>query len=107
MPERRKLIDEINQILGTRLKFGRVALGELKELRNAVRTRLEGAPILQNVKGLLNTPLTEIMRKRLANKKLEELTLKDLVGAIQGGTGDRGPLGFGLLPRLLGPRKSK
>lgn len=108
MGKRKNLIEEINEILGTKLEFRRVALKELEELHDAISAKLGGVaglPIGQNLQGLLDAPLIQVIKKRLANKKLEDLTVKDFVSALQEGTGDKGILGFGLIPRLFGRKK--
>ena len=105
MGKRKNLVEKINEILGTKLEFRRVALKELEELHDAVSAKLGGAagpPFGQSIQGLLDAPLVQVLKKRLANKKLEELTVRDLVSVLQEGAGDKGILGLGILPRLFG-----
>lgn len=81
---------------------------ELEELHKAISAKLgevAGLPIGQNLQGLLDAPLIQVIKKRLSNKKLEDLTVKDFVSALRDGTGDKGILGFGLIPRLFGREK--
>lgn len=108
--KRKDIVGKINSLLGTKLELRKAALKDLEELRRAISAKLgnaTGLPLGQNLKGFLNTPLVEILRKRLSHKKLEELTLKDLMSAIQEGTEDKGILGLGILPRLLGSGRRK
>lgn len=110
MGKKKDLVDKINELLGTKLEFRRVALKELEELLDAVSAKiggLAGLPIGQNLQGLLDAPLIQVLKKRLADKKLEDLTIRDLVSALQEGTKDKGILGLGILPLLLGSRRRK
>lgn len=110
MGKRKKIIEEINRILGTKLELKRIPLVELERLHDAISAKIGGVaglPIGQNIQGLLDAPLIQVLKKRLAKKKLEDLTLRDLVSTLQEGAGDKGILGLGILPRLFGSRKRK
>ena len=110
MGKRKNLIEEINKLLGTKLEFRRVALKELEELHDAISAKfggVAGLPVGQSIQGLLDAPLIQVLKKRLANKKLEDLTVRDFVSALQEGTKDKGILGLGILPRLFGLGRRK
>lgn len=110
MGKRKNLIEKINKLLGTKLEFRRVALKELEELHDAISAKfggVAGLPIGQNIQGLLDAPLVQVLKKRLANKKLEDLTVRDFVSTLQEGTGDKGIFGLGILPKLFGLGKRK
>lgn len=98
-------MEKINQILGTKLELRRVALRDLEELHEAISARIGTAAQGQPTEGLLNAPLVEILRKKLAHKKLEDMTVRDFLSILQEGGGGKGPLGFGILPALLRGRR--
>lgn len=105
MGKRKKLVEEINSILGTKLELKRVTLGELEQLHDAISTRTTQLPIGQNIQGLLNVPLVEILRKKLEHKKFEDLKVRDFLEIFKEGTEDKGPLGLGILPAFMRRRK--
>jgi len=104
------LIDEINRLLGTKLELRGVTLKELEKLRNAISAKLEGSiglPFGKNMQGLLDAPLIKVLKKRITNKKLEDMTVRDFVSALHEGTDDKGLFGLGILPRFFGSRRRK
>lgn len=108
MGKRKNLVEKINSILGTKLELKRVAIKELEELHDAISAKvggISGLPIGQNIQGLLDMPLIQVLKKRLSTKKLEDLTIRDLVSTLQEGTGGKGILGLGILPALFRRRK--
>lgn len=109
--KKKALIEKINSILGTTLELKRIPLAELERLHDAISAKVgtatQGLPIGQNIQGLLDAPLIQVLKKRLSKKKLEDLTLRDLVSTLQEGTEDKGLLGLGILPRLFGSRRRK
>ncbi len=110
MNKREALIGRINELLGTRLRLRKVAVKELEEMYNAMRTRVEGATgfaLGQNVQRVLNAPILDLAKRKLDKKKMEDLTLGDILGAVQENAGDKGILGLGILPRFLRTRKPK
>lgn len=110
MGKRKELVDGINKLLGTKFELRGVSTKDLEELHGAISAKLENLtalPVGQNIQGLLDTPLIQVLKKRLADKKLEDLTIGDLVSTLQEGAKDKGILGLGILPRLLGSRRRK
>lgn len=111
MGKKKNLVEKINELLGTKLELKRIPLAELERLHEAISVKIEaatqGLPIGQNIQGLLDAPLIQVLKKRLTNKKLEDLTVRDLVSALQEGAGDKGILGLGILPRLFGLGRRK
>jgi len=106
--KRRSLVERINELLGTDLELKRVPLAELERLHDALAAKFGGAPRGPpggQLQGLLDTPLVEALRKKLAHKKLEDMTVGDLLAILQEGSGGKGVLGFGILPALLRGRR--
>lgn len=109
--KKKALIEKINAILGTTLDLKRVPLAELERLHDAISAKVgtatQGSPIGQNLQGLLDAPLIQVLKKRLSKKKLEDLTVRDFVSVLHEGAGEKGILGMGILPRLFGSRRRK
>lgn len=109
--KKKALVEKINAILGTTLDLKRIPLAELERLHDAISAKVgtdnQGLLIGQNIQGLLDAPLVKVLKKRLSKKKLEDMTLRDLVSTLQEGTKDKGVLGLGILPRLFGSMKHK
>lgn len=109
--KKKALVEKINAILGTTLDLKRIPLAELERLYDAISAKVgndaQGLLIGQNIQGLLDAPLIQVLKKRLSKKKLEDMTLRDLVSTLQEGTKDKGVLGLGILPRLFLSMKRK
>jgi len=99
------MVAKINKILGTKLKLSKISKSDLEGLYSAVSKHASGSvlgsfgSLGQNV---LNKPLAEVLKSRAGKRPLGEMTLNDVFGAVGESVGGEGPLGLGLLPRILG-----
>lgn len=96
------MVAKINKILGTKLKLSKISKSDLEGLYSAVSKHASGSVLGSLGQSVLNKPLAEVLKHRAGKRPLGEMTLNDVFGAVGEGVGDKGPLGLGLLPRILG-----
>jgi len=103
MPEKTKeeLSEEINKILGTTIELTKLSKDDLTTLHGALIKFKEAQEFPLP---LLDRPLGEILDKRIGNKTLREISLREILGLPKE---RKGLLGLGLLPRLLGRPEEK
>lgn len=94
------MIAKINGVLGTKLNLKKLNKKDLEILFGAISKPVSRS-LLGNLGGMLNRPLSEVLKDRAGRKPIGEMTLNDVLGAIGDSTDDKGPLGLGILPLAI------
>ena len=100
MSTKEDLTESINNLLGLDLEsLGRMTKEDLRSLYNVLSKRLGSSPVSLTPEGdFFRRPLKDILNKRILNKPLGELSLKEIFEALT--YRENGPLGLGLIPAL-------
>lgn len=96
------MIAKVNKILGTTLKLSKISKSDLEGLYSAISKHASGSVLGSLGQNILSKPLSEVLKHRAGKRPLGEMTLNDVFGAVSESVGGKGPLGLGLLPRVLG-----
>jgi len=100
--KKKDISNKLNAKLETSIDFTRLKINDLNKLLKAVETKVSGSVLGSLGQSVLNKPLAEVLKHRAGKRPLGEMTLNDVFGAVGESVGDKGPLGLGLLPRILG-----